>query len=84
MRPKMGKKIKKNMHLPLWIADYVDSECEKYGGHGDLVSASVMVFMKLSPEEKIEAYQSFKMRQIVENAAADDKKEASSKKSKHA
>jgi len=49
----MRKKYKKNLFLPAWLIDILDSEGELYDGPGTVAAASIYHFSQCKKTEKV-------------------------------
>lgn len=65
----MGKKIRKTLYIPDWIANTLDEEGEKHDGPGVVVSAAIYAFCRLSPDRRISAIQEYRNEEVVKDYA---------------
>jgi hypothetical protein len=60
----VNEKIRKTLYLPKWIADFLDSEGQKYDGPGIVAASALLAFSKLPSKDKIGALKSFREAEI--------------------
>jgi len=56
----MNKKIKRNFYLPEWVTVLLDEEAPNFKGPGNLVSAAITAFYRMSKDEKLKAILKFR------------------------
>ena len=90
MAKKKTVKTNKNLFLPPWVIELLDSEGERYGGPGEIAAIAIFNFCSLNDLAKKEAIKKYRDEEadrvysIIQNAAEAHAASPEQKKQKHA